>query len=354
MDVGTTCSVCGRVVELEYGKGPVTDGWVLIAGEWFCPSCAAGDEPEFEVSEPVTPHEIREQGRFGIVMDPAPVAALAPALSETLFVNDDGLVHVRVKCRGCRVDGLLALEGEAELSDGKMYSVPRNWLSPFAVRIVRLWLCERCSIEEEAAMARADAGKALGERIRASRMPPAMAAAVSWESMLEEGAQPEDSHKRIRAIEAAKRWAEKSQPTHALLFYGDVGTGKTRLAATAAKARMAHSPITWVSVAVLMATLQAAWSDDDRHAALKILTGKGPIVMDDLDKINPTPNVMAQLFTAMDKRDQSGQKAVIFTTNKKPSELGGILGDVLMSRITGMCGSTGMMPFPGPDRRLKL
>jgi hypothetical protein len=71
--------------------------------------------------------------------------------------------------------------------------------------------------------------------------------------------------------------------------------------------------------------------------------------MDDLDKANPTPSVLAQLFTAIDVREQAGERAVIFTTNRKPSELAEILGDVLMSRLTGMCnGGAMMLPFPGP------
>jgi DNA replication protein DnaC len=101
---------------------------------------------------------------------------------------------------------------------------------------------------------------------------------------------------------------------------------------------------------VLMAELQQAWGDDDRRAALKVLTSAGPIALDDFDKVNATEHVRVQLFTALDKREQS-RVPLIVTTNLKPSELSKKLGDVIASRLVGMCV---VLPYPGPDRRLEI
>lgn len=307
-------------------------------------------EPEVEtVSGEVlnSASESRRRGGYSRILDPMSVRLLVERKPWLFEMGEDGVISIKRTCRMCKVEAKLRLEDD----DGNVL----NAVPIIALRWLQLWCCERCGAEEERAMAAKEGAQALAARVRLSGMPSAMAGEVSWSSMDETGETPDDAVKRVRAIEAAKRWAEKEHPDQALLLYAAPGTGKTRLAATAAKARMTNGyPIAWVSVAVLMAQLQAAWSDDDRKAALKVLTGKGPIVLDDLDKINPTPNVLAQLFTALDKRDQAKQRAVIITTNRKPTELSAMLGDVLMSRITGMCGTTGMLPFPGPDRRLRL
>lgn len=291
--------------------------------------------------------EMRRRGGYSQLMDMASMRLMVDRKPDLLELREDGVIVIKRKCRMCKVDGRLPLVDD----EGNVL----NKVSAIALRFLRMWCCEKCALEEERAVAAAEGAKAIAARLRESGMPPAMAAAVSWPTMDETGATVDDAVRRVRAIEAAKRWAEHEHPAHALLLYSAPGTGKTRLAATAAKARMQNGwPVSWVSVAVLMAQLQAAFSDDDRKAALKVLTGKGPVVLDDLDKINPTPAMLTQLFTALDKRDQAGQKAVIITTNRNPSDLAGMLGDVLMSRLAGMCGSTGMMPFPGPDRRLRL
>ena len=294
--------------------------------------------------------DVRRAHGFGMRLDMIPVSSVAPRHAGALVQLEDGVWGIRVRCRSCSLQTALRLEGEAEEGEEPV----RNRLSAVMVWIAQRWCCEKCGLEEQERAERAKRSDSTRRRIAESGIPSALAAEVSWESMLEKGADKDETVRRTRAIETCRLWAEKPQPNHAILLHGPAGTGKTRLAATAAMARLKHSEIRWVSVAVLMAQLSAAWSDTDRQAALKVLTGKGPVVLDDLDKINPTQAQLGHLFTALDRRTQAKQHALIITTNRAPSELERMLGDVIVSRIVGLCGTQGLLRFPGPDRRLKL
>lgn len=293
---------------------------------------------------------VREVHGWSTTLEPVSAASQMARRPE-LFEVRDRILCLKVKCRSCRVEQLLPLISDPDEGEERFV----NKLPGFAVWVAQRWQCELCADKDRAAETRKGRGKALDSRVLASGIPRAMVEAVSWDTMLEKGLDADQTQKRARALEVARAWAQDPKPKHSLLIWGDPGTGKTRLAATAAMARLQHSPITWVSVAVLMARLQAAWNDDDRRHALKVLTGRGPVVLDDLDKATLTPAVRTHLFTAIEGREQSGERGVIFTSNNSPAEMAANLGDVLMSRITGMCHSNaGILPFPGPDRRLEL
>jgi DNA replication protein DnaC len=297
------------------------------------------------------PQEVRAAHGWSQFMDMVPGGQYAERYPEMLRMGEEAL-ELRVVCRVCRVPTWIALVPDEEMYPG--FVAPRDRISRIAVWIAQRWCCEKCSTVEEMDQANADNRKALSERVRVSSIPRALASEVSWKSMLEEGATGEETKKRIRAIDAARRWSEQKAPKHGLLLWGPPGSGKTRLAATAAVARLAHSPITWISVRVLMAQLDAAWNDDDRQSALKAMLGKGAVVLDDIDKLENSRH-RGNLYAAIDVRDQAGQRALIMTSNSRPSELEAKLGDVVMSRIAGICHSNaGLLEFPGPDRRLEL
>jgi DNA replication protein DnaC len=115
-----------------------------------------------------------------------------------------------------------------------------------------------------------------------------------------------------------------------------------------------------VSVPDLIIKLSASFGDKDRAEALKVLTGRGPLVLDDLDKIKPSAHVLSHLFTAIDARYQSGAPLFV-TTNMVPSELvdffAGDRGDAderrvaaeaIVSRLLEHCV---LHRIEGPDRR---
>lgn len=254
--------------------------------------------------------------------------------------------HLVACCYSCRAEILLPLEGD----DGETVWDP-GMLSPAHVRLAQHLQCDPCADAARVAEEKSGKREVVAQRSKESRIPAGLLTDVSWESIIEKGSTPEETERRRAAIEACRVWSKVKRPKAGVWVYGPTGSGKTRLAATAAAARLEHSGVTWVPVALLMAQLQAGWDDEDRKRALRVLTGKGALVLDDLDKLNErSPAVMSQLFAAIDARDQAGATLLV-TSNKKPSELAGALGDALLSRLLGMCVPR---PYPGVDRRLEL
>jgi DNA replication protein DnaC len=256
--------------------------------------------------------------------------------AEAFFDLSDPGCPVAVRpCRGCRAELRFPFEGGVR---------------PGLMRYLALAICEGCAAEELAAEERATGARDHQRRVQDSKIPAALAGVATWESLIAKGRTPDETLRRGEAIDAAREWASTEKPARGLLIWGDPGTGKTRLAATAAMQRLQRWPLRWVSVGVLMAELDGAWNDDDRKAALKVVTSAGPAVLDDFDKLNPTGRTVSQLFAALDKREQA-RVPLIVTTNLPPRKLTEKLGDVIVSRLVGMCR---VLAYPGPDHRLEI
>lgn len=255
---------------------------------------------------------------------------------------------ILTRCQDCGVERTLDCR-EMEDRDGNVVrtSSPPNRI---AVALAATLLCESCGAKAMEADDRRTNDATVARHVKASGIPEPLARAAGWSEIIDVGRTPDETEARRRAIQAARDWSGKRRPGKGLLLHGDPGTGKTRLAATAAVARMTHSPIRWVSVGVLMAQLDGAWNDDERQQALKVLTDRGPVVLDDFDKVVPNQRMQAALFTALDKRDQSGA-AIIVTTNLPPAKLEEKLNEAIVSRLVGMCQ---VLRYPGPDHRLGL
>lgn len=148
------------------------------------------------------------------------------------------------------------------------------------------------------------------------------------------------------AVAAARDWADGT--LNGLVLVGPVGVGKTYLAAIAAGARLAVEGVTWVSVPSLIIRALAAFDTDERDAAITELTGRGTLVLDDLDKVKPSDWVLSQLFAAIDGRVAEGA-GLLVTTNLEPREIRDKLGEPIASRLVGHCR---ICRIEGRDRRL--
>lgn len=174
-------------------------------------------------------------------------------------------------------------------------------------------------------------------RVRASRIPDPLRA-LSFDEMDRGGT-------RALAVHAAERFAQDGSP---LLLHGTVGSGKTRLAATAAWAYLDRERIRWFAVSELVMRLMAFDTPEMRGEAVQALTEDVALVLDDLDKVKPSEFVVGALFQAIDMRYAKGLPLLV-TTNKSPDGLAAMLGEPIADRLMGYCD---VHELSGESRRL--
>jgi len=146
--------------------------------------------------------------------------------------------------------------------------------------------------------------------------------------------------------EIAGRWAREELAKPGLCLVGPVGVGKTYLAAAACWERLKRKGCLWVPVARLLTELHGGFNEG-REKASKIIAGTGAIVLDDLDKINPTEHGKSVIFAAVDGRVEAGVPLLV-TTNLGLAEVEAKLGDAVASRLMGHCE---VLRLEGEDRR---
>lgn len=200
-------------------------------------------------------------------------------------------------------------------------------------------VCDACIDAAEKARLDREATEALDRRRGAADVPSEFAYADL--AKLEVGY-------NSAAHGAAARWA--AGEIRGLVLTGDNGVGKSTLAAAAVNRRLRDRGARWVSVASLVA--QSFGDDKAKAAVAATLTGRGDVVLDDIDKVKAGEWVSSQLFAAIDNRVSRGA-GLIVTTNLPLDQLAkkfeGEFATAIGSRLAGYCEVHEMR---GPDRRL--
>jgi DNA replication protein DnaC len=147
------------------------------------------------------------------------------------------------------------------------------------------------------------------------------------------------------AVAAARSWAGGG--FKGLLLAGPVGVGKTYCAAAAANGMLIHRALRWFSVTRMMAQARAGFKNPARDDLYEVLLNpRMALVLDDMDKANPTDFARDILFQAIDERVNHGTPLLI-TTNMRYTELEKRYGEALASRL-GYCKA---FRIEGKDRR---
>jgi DNA replication protein DnaC len=167
-----------------------------------------------------------------------------------------------------------------------------------------------------------------------------------------------DTAGREDALTAARAFGDGR--LRGLLLTGEVGVGKSTLAAAAAKAYInTQGPLRWVRVHQVCIDLGRSHGDPLRADALDALASGGAgagggagVVLDDLDKTRPTAYAAEVLLSAIDNA-VSDLRPLLVTTNLPVSGLAGRwpapFGEAIASRLAGYCSRRTMA---GEDRRL--
>jgi len=211
-------------------------------------------------------------------------------------------------------------------------------------------LCDRCSEEEERERVAADEAERAAERMRhrleRSGIPE------RWRGL--DFSRIDCDAERAEAIAAAQEWALGQRRGVAL--YGEVGRGKTVIAAAAASASCAAGPVRWLSVAKLLMDLRRPFESPEYERAQQALDASsarsGALVLDDLDKAKPTEHALQPLYVAIDGWITAG-KPLLVTLNRDLDSLaewmGETFGEPIASRVAGYCD---VIEVAGRDRRM--
>ena len=206
-------------------------------------------------------------------------------------------------------------------------------------------LC-RCEAEERDAQeerAREEERRRRVERARAASFDGA-----DYSRCRFEGAEQDDNLEKARKY--AERFEAFREKGRGLLFFGDVGTGKTFAAACIANklVDMGYS-VKMTNFPRLVAAIQ---KDGFKADHLRGLDGYDLLVIDDLGVERDSAYMQEQVYAIVDGRYRAG-KPLVVTTNLTAEQLKNP-GDVMSARIYGRILENCLpMRFTGPDRRRK-
>jgi DNA replication protein DnaC len=156
------------------------------------------------------------------------------------------------------------------------------------------------------------------------------------------------------ARHASRLWALGDGPA-ILVLAGDVGTGKTALAAAAFRHRLRKRAGYWRSIPVLLSQLSLGFGNAKHDQAVSLLDGSYMLGLDDLDKAGKSEYVAQHIFGAIDGCYATNTPLVV-TTNLSIGDLAGKwpepFGEAIVSRLTDRSKAR-VVRLEGDDRRLR-
>ena len=244
-------------------------------------------------------------------------------------------------------------ELEYQGDDGLLYC--RNCHTPVQCR-VKLWgrdkivpcLC-RCQQEAMAEKKRQDE---LVERQRKIRQ--LKATGIQEKHLLEWNFGVAEDNKDIQmAKRYVEQWKKVKAENLGLLLWGDVGTGKSFVAACIANALLDQGiPVLMTNFSKILNQMGAMYSEE-RYRYIASFSNYSLLILDDLGIERSTEYALEQVYAVIDERYKSGLP-VIITTNLKIAEIRNpqdVVYARIYSRILEMCTP---VRISGEDRRKSI
>ena len=206
-------------------------------------------------------------------------------------------------------------------SDGILYcgicGEPKEVWLPEEVRTLlrmekrsRLCACEREVYDREKERIRQQEHDSLVRRLRADCFPYRTFVDAVFKDP------EEDNRQEMIARKYIQNWEEVRKENIGLLFWGDVGTGKTHLAACIANALIKREvPVKMVNFSYI---LNAGF--EKRNEIIESLTNYGLLIIDDFGTERGTDFGLETVHSVLDARYNSG-KPMIITTNLSLQQL---------------------------------
>ena len=173
--------------------------------------------------------------------------------------------------------------------------------------------CQRTAREErEAAEQRRKHLDTVEDLKRRGFTDPAMR---KWNFENDNGRNPQTTAARSYV----ERWEKMQEENHGLLFWGEVGTGKSYLAACIANALMEQEiPVCMTNFALILNDLTASFAGRNKYIAR--LCRYPLLILDDFGMERGTEYGLEQVYNVIDSRYRS-EKPLIITTNLTLQEL---------------------------------